>query len=156
MFTTMLRKCIGSCQYGGLVTLGGRDRVHCGRVRSWVPIVPGAALWKFAISGVRLGAVEHRGAMTAVSDSGTSFIVGPADIVEPLVAPLEATFMSNGGVWIVPCKSKFRLTFTISGRDYAVDERQLIVKEANLCVLALIAHERLDFWILGKRRVDFA
>lgn len=148
LFTTYLRKCDGSCSNGGLITFGGLDKEHCGRVEGWVAVNPNTVHWRFHTQGIQLGSYQSNEPMDAISDTGTSFIVGPQSVVNKLADAIGATEIS--GLYVLPCDKKFTLTLTIGGRKYPIPSNQLLLKEAGFCVLALSGSDDYSFLILGN------
>ncbi len=61
---------------GGVFTFGGMDTENCGQVIGWVPLIQ-ATWWEFAVEEVRVGgSIIGREKTLAVSDTGTSLIIG--------------------------------------------------------------------------------
>ncbi|KAI6204895.1 Aspartic protease [Aphelenchoides besseyi] len=142
IFTTWMRKCDGSCQRGGY------DPKHCGRVRRWVSVDKNQIHWSFNIDEVSAGNYRHREKMKVITDSGTSFIIGPNKLVEAMAKAINAEMVA--GAYIVSCNQDFQVTLTIGHQRFSIDASQMVLKENGLCILALSGSDDFDFWILGS------
>lgn len=148
LFTSYFRKCDGSCSNGGLITLGGLDTQHCGRIQGWVSVDPKAVHWRFRVEGLSVGAYQNNNPIDAITDTGTSFIIGPQKIVDKLANAVGAT--ETSGLYTLPCDKKFTITLKIGGKKYPISSNQLILKEVGFCILALSGSDDYDFIILGN------
>ena len=107
----------------------------------------------------RMQNTQHTIKSTAISDSGTSFLVGPESDVEALGAVMGATYDTDSGAWYTDCDSKSDLkdiditlkhsssssetyTFTLTYEDY-------IIYQDGTCIVAIMALSGADFWLLG-------
>ncbi|PAV79472.1 hypothetical protein WR25_19337 isoform G [Diploscapter pachys] len=75
----------GSYPNGGIFTYGGEDPENCGDVIKWQPLTR-AAYWQFKLDGIEVKNVHFRDNWEAISDTGSSFIGGPAIIIEKIAA----------------------------------------------------------------------
>ncbi|KAI6240649.1 Peptidase A1 domain-containing protein [Aphelenchoides fujianensis] len=154
IFTAWFRKCNGDCANGGLISLGSQDLRHCVPVRRshWVPVERGAVHWTFTMDGIAATGYQHAEKTQAITDTGTSFIVGPSAVVDALANAIGAT--AAGGGFFVPCTKNFALVLTIRGYRYPIAAEQLVLRDpglesSGLCVLAMSGSDDFDFWILG-------
>lgn len=74
IFTTYMRKCDASCENGGLITLGGFDAQHCGRVQGWAPVDPDTVHWRFRMQGIGAGNYQNNKPIDAITDTGPFYI----------------------------------------------------------------------------------
>lgn len=72
IFTTFMRKCDGSCDDGGLITLGGIDKIHCGKIQGWVPVDPHTVHWRFKMQSIGVGGYQSDEPIDAITDTGKS------------------------------------------------------------------------------------
>ncbi|CAD5234009.1 unnamed protein product [Bursaphelenchus xylophilus] len=169
IFTTYMKKCNGSCDDGGLITFGDEDKKHCGEVRGYVDVKKNASHWKFKMDGFQIGKLYKFKVQEAITDTGTSVIVVPEKLMEPIANAINAT--PYGETYMVPCSKKFQLGLKLGGKTYFIDSHQLLLNGGGggFCQLA-IAPGNFGFWILGdpfirqfcqvhnmeKRQVGFA
>ncbi|KAI6230331.1 Eukaryotic aspartyl protease [Aphelenchoides fujianensis] len=152
IFTAWFRKCNGDCANGGLISLGSQDLRHCVPVRRshWVPVERGAVHWTFTMDGIAATDYRHAEKTRAITDTGTSFIVGPSAVVDALA---KRDRRDGGGRRLLR-SVKFVLVLTIRGYRYPIAAEQLILRDpglesSGLCVLAMSGSDDFDFWILG-------
>ncbi|KAI6173025.1 Aspartic protease [Aphelenchoides besseyi] len=135
IFTTWMRKCDGSCQHGGLITFGGYDHKHCGRVRQWASVDKSQIHWSFNIDEVSAGNYRHHEKMKAITDTGTSFIIGPNKLVEAMAKAINAEMVA--GAYIVSCNQDFQIALKIGHQRFSIEASQMLLKDNGLCILAL-------------------
>lgn len=128
--------------------------------------------WDFKLDGVRIGGSELPSSSLAILDSGTSFLMGPADAVG-ILAKLENVIcidMSDPSAsYEVECDDPagfdaavldcnqpvFDLDFIADGTTYTLTRDDLVIevpaKDGGdpICVLRLLGTFELDGWILG-------
>ncbi|KAE9555297.1 hypothetical protein FO519_001456 [Halicephalobus sp. NKZ332] len=64
--------------------------------------------------------------LEAISDTGTSFIGGPQDVIDSLANAVGATYDYDYSAYLIDCKADFpSLTLTIGNETYHVDKKQL-------------------------------
>ncbi|KAI6221283.1 Eukaryotic aspartyl protease [Aphelenchoides fujianensis] len=150
VFTTYMKKCggSGSCEDGGVITLGAEDRKHCGPVKKWVPVDEGDHYWQFTVSSMKMGSGGWNEPFKAITDSGTSLIVAPVRVVQQLARAVGARLVD--GVYVVPCDANVALTLVIDGTALTIPSEQMLLRASgNDCYLALGGESDYDFWILG-------
>lgn len=55
--------------------MGGFDNVNCEEPIHWTPVVTGTSMWRFRVSGMKVGKFEKTGLeYFAITDTGTSYI----------------------------------------------------------------------------------
>jgi hypothetical protein len=81
VFTTYMKKCLGSCQDGGQITFGAQDRQHCGPVQGWVNVDPGTSYWQFTADYAQLGNARMTGRIKVITGWGLLFVYKPKVIV---------------------------------------------------------------------------
>ncbi|KAI6240585.1 Eukaryotic aspartyl protease [Aphelenchoides fujianensis] len=150
IFTTYMKKCggSGSCEDGGVITIGAEDRKHCGAVEKWVPVDRGVPYWQFTVSSMKMGGGRLNQPFKAITDSGTSLIVAPAQVVQQLARMVGAQRIQGG--FVVPCNANVALTLVINGKALTIPSAQMLLSGGggNYCQLALGEGDD-DLWILG-------
>lgn len=74
---------------------------------------------------------------SAISDTGTSFIVGPKAPLEKLAKAVDAKYDSINQIYKVDCNAKFQWSIWVGGVELAVDDRNLIWEyQPGVCYLA--------------------
>ncbi|CAI5447159.1 unnamed protein product [Caenorhabditis angaria] len=88
---------------GGYFTYGGLDDEHCGEVLTWIPLTK-ATYWQFHMNGIGVkSSSEHKSGWEVISDTGTSFIGGPANTIRAIAKAYGATYDSYDDTYTVPC-----------------------------------------------------
>jgi hypothetical protein len=139
---------------GGQVTYGGLDTQHCATQLDWITL-SAATYYQFTVDGVKFGGSKYAGG-SAISDTGTSLIVGPTSAVDEICKKLGGTYDSQNQIYTIGCNSTggADVTFTINGKDYAVGPKNYIVPTGNpgQCMLGFQGGNLGFFgpkWILG-------
>ncbi|KAH7704524.1 aspartic protease [Aphelenchoides avenae] len=132
----------------GVFTYGGLDTENCGPVIDYRDT--DYLWWKFDIEGVSVGNFSTSGKLQAVSDTGTTDLVGPPDQVEAILTELGVDPYTR----VIDCDATFEpLVFTIGGKQYAVDHNQLIIHrwdDPSVCIVPIGAYPFSDYdWLLG-------
>jgi hypothetical protein len=154
-FTVWLEELKGSPmgQKGGTFTFGEPDTTSCAATGDWVPL--SHDLWyEFNIDGVGSGGTFSRRA-SAISDTGTSFLIGPNDAISQIATALNAQLDPTQGLYQVPCdpsKTKGTIDVKINGKVYSTRSTNFIVSFDNdtTCYVAMAGADLGDpAWILG-------
>jgi hypothetical protein len=138
-------------QTGGGVTYGGMDTTHCGPLLAWVPL-SSATYYQFNLDGAAIGSGSPQSGGSAISDTGTSLIIGPTDAVDTLAKGAGGVFNQSVGLYTIDCKANGPdITFTIGGKAYAVKSKNYIVNiGGGVCVIGMEGQDLGDIdWILG-------
>uniref|UniRef100_A0A915CRJ7 Peptidase A1 domain-containing protein n=1 Tax=Ditylenchus dipsaci TaxID=166011 RepID=A0A915CRJ7_9BILA len=102
--------------FGGLFTYGGLDTVNCGNVTGYVNLTS-PTYYQFPMEGVSVGNYSTTNSKDAISDTGTSLIYGPTEIVDEIANRVGAEKVM--GYYVVKCTKKYDpVTFTIGGQQY--------------------------------------
>lgn len=67
---------------------------------------------------------------TAISDTGTSYIVGPADEIIALAKSIGAVWNNATGEWRIPCSERAPLpplNIKINGKTYSIEQHNYMV-----------------------------
>lgn len=153
-FTVWLEELKGSPQgaKGGTFTFGEPDTTNCAATGDWVPL--SHDLWyEFNIDGVGTGG-KFSGRASAISDTGTSFLIGPTDAISNIANALNVQ-MDGTGLYVIPCdpsKTTATIDVKINGKTYPISANNFIVSFDNdkTCYVAMQGADIGDpAWILG-------
>lgn len=109
-------------------------------------------LWyEFNVDSVGAGSYKS-GSASAISDTGTSFLIGPPRVISSIAEQLGGRSSSNG-LYSINCNNPPSKTIDvyINGKNYAIQSKNYIFKQAaNQCYLAMQgAVMGNPQWILG-------
>uniref|UniRef100_A0A1I7SJM8 Peptidase A1 domain-containing protein n=2 Tax=Bursaphelenchus xylophilus TaxID=6326 RepID=A0A1I7SJM8_BURXY len=121
----------------GLITYGGHDDEHCDSDIHWIPLAA-KSWWIFEGQGFSINGQKTDKTFKAITDSGTSFIVGHPTIIQPILDAVNAQYYPPAHIYLVPCSSNITVGFTINGKDYNVEAKNLLLPiKGDTCVLAV-------------------
>jgi len=151
---------------GGQITLGDYDTAHCSSTCDWVPLTS-ATYYEFNVQSVTVAKASDNqprsagrrsrsqiGGSAAISDTGTSLIVGPTTEITQICQELGGTSIS-GGVYSIPCAKKDTLpdvVFTIDNKQFSISAKNYVVPNgAGKCILGFQGMRAIagPKWILG-------
>lgn len=92
------------------------------------------------------------GGLRSYIDTGTSFMFGPAEVVEKLHSIIPGAKSADGTTYTVPCDSDGNLTVTFSGVDYTISSKDWVSpkNKAGKCTSNMYGHEVVKgAWLLG-------
>uniref|UniRef100_A0A914H2T2 Peptidase A1 domain-containing protein n=1 Tax=Globodera rostochiensis TaxID=31243 RepID=A0A914H2T2_GLORO len=144
---------------GGIFTWGGVDEENCGPILGWTPLTH-QTYYEFEIQGVAYGSkLKSNKTQKAISDTGTSLIIGSRSIVKSLVKSIGGMrWDEEDGLFLLPCDRNFEpVTFTINGKDYQMPKEMLVInagdpQRPNECIFAIVPYDSWGLgpaWILG-------
>jgi hypothetical protein len=144
-------------QDGGQMTLGDFDREHCSTTCNWVNLSK-ATYWQFTMSKVHIGTtIIASGNAEVISDTGTSFIVGPTAQVQKIVETLGFSGSSLSG-YTIPCSMVPTLppiVFTVNGTDYPVSSNNYVIQKNGYVTTCQLGMQGMNLtsngftWVLG-------
>ncbi|CAD5228765.1 unnamed protein product [Bursaphelenchus xylophilus] len=148
IFTTYLTKCAREkCENGGIITFGDEDREHCGEVADRVNIVKGTTHWEVPLQGMLVNGEFVEVKLNGVSDTGTSHLIVPTNVMNTIKQKLRPT-QAEGG-YLMSCNSKFTISVIINNLEYPIDSKNLLIPhDGNQCQLA-VAGGDFPFVLLG-------
>jgi hypothetical protein len=138
---------------GGVYTYGGLDSAHCSSDVTYVPL-SSATYFQFRMDAIGIGSYSSKQGWDVISDTGTSFIGGPQDVVDAMANAVGATYDDFYGTYFIDCNANVGQTqITIGGQQYAIDAKQVLVDAGNgQCEFAFFPFNSGGFgpsWILG-------
>jgi len=146
---------------GGYLTLGDYDSDHCSTQCDWVPL-SAATYYQIVLQGVAVGSgssakvifkdIGANADIQAISDTGTSYVIGPQAQIDSIAQQIGATTDPDLG-YVVDCNNLDLppIVFTINNKDYPVSAKNYVTYvDENTCVLALAGQGATSpQWILG-------
>jgi len=143
----------------GQITFGGFDNAHCNFSTLHYANMVRLGYWEFDITGVAVGNLSMPAQEIVITDTGTSFIIGPDDKVRRIAQALDAMVEYNptSGMYTIPCIAKpLPVNFMIAGKNLSVTHDQYIIDMdigGGLCMFAFLPMGPVDSsypkWILG-------
>ncbi|KAE9417838.1 hypothetical protein Angca_010219, partial [Angiostrongylus cantonensis] len=161
LFTVWMDKKVRSARkFGnaGLITFGAIDTSNCQSEINYVPLSK-EAYWQFPIEGFSIGSFSQNKSEQVVSDTGTSWIGAPTEIIEAVVNQTGANYDSMNKFYTISCstmKTQPDLSFTINFVKYSIPSKEYVLDIGigdGQCVLAFFeipsGSMTMD-WILGE------
>lgn len=115
----------------GELAVGGYDASRMQGEIAWTDVV-NPAYWLVAIDQISFGGVpvSTNGESAGIMDTGTSLIYGPEDQVSSMAEKLGGQFVSQVGLFLIPCDATIPdLEFTVGGKAVTISGDQLVVKD---------------------------
>ncbi|XP_037923712.1 lysosomal aspartic protease-like [Hermetia illucens] len=136
---------------GGEIIFGGSHQKYYTGSFTYVPVIkPEQGYWQFKMTGVQVDGYEFcsRGCDT-IADSGTSYIVGPADQIESIYEIIGYT----GYIDCSEIDSLKPISFKIGRRLFTLEAKDYVLNDGNNnCALGLDVFSSWEGgpeWILG-------
>merc|ERR1712190_642387 len=121
---------LGNNQPGELI-FGGVDAAHYTGDFAYLPL-KSQSYWEVALDGVKLNSDSASSCPTAIVDSGTSLLAGPKADVQAIATNLGAKSVL-GKEWSIDCSKKYSMTFTLGGKDYLLENEDLVISSGGQC-----------------------
>jgi len=109
--------------------------------------------WQISVDSINGNGQAINKDVSAVVDTGTSFILGDANMVGQFYGALNATDV-GGGFYTMPCNAMPNVSITIEGTSFAISADTFNLgtydSSGNSCIGAIAGTGSLgDTWILG-------
>uniref|UniRef100_A0A915CME3 Peptidase A1 domain-containing protein n=1 Tax=Ditylenchus dipsaci TaxID=166011 RepID=A0A915CME3_9BILA len=114
----------------GVFTYGGLDTVNCNTTAGVHYVKLSAATYfQFKMDGIYVnGHVLDSNQVDVISDTGTSFIAGPAAIVKKIADIVGAKYNSELQLYLLKCSAKYPpVEFMIDTKKYSIPYYQLTI-----------------------------
>ncbi|CAD5231131.1 unnamed protein product [Bursaphelenchus okinawaensis] len=147
VFTTFLKLCPGGCENGGVITFGGVDTDNCGEITDWAPVDDSKMHWRFNMGGYEAGNLRNERAAPAITDTGTSFILGPSADIAAIARQIGAVRQRNGD-YLISCAKDFKFKIKFGTQWYQIKSHFLKISLGRYCQLTMAAAD-IGFWVLG-------
>jgi hypothetical protein len=135
----------------GELTIGGIDTNHYTGSLTWIPITQ-KGYWQFkmgavTVNGKRVGSTSY----SAISDTGTSLIVGPSAVISGIAKKLGGKMDNDAGLYAVSCSANLPpVVFTIGTTKFSVPSSDYVIQQDGKCYLGFDSMDDSDIdWILG-------
>ncbi|KAK6759111.1 hypothetical protein RB195_016371 [Necator americanus] len=141
----------------GLITYGAIDTTNCQSQISYVPL-SAETYWQFPIQGFSIGSYSETKKDQVISDTGTSWIGAPNNVVSGVVKQTGAKYDFSNELYTVDCstmKTQPDLIFTINGVTYNIPSVEYVLDLGlgnGKCALTFFGMNSGGFgpaWILG-------
>ncbi|GMT10369.1 hypothetical protein PFISCL1PPCAC_1666, partial [Pristionchus fissidentatus] len=138
---------------GGIYTYGAVDTTNCGSVIAYEPLTT-ATYYQFKLKTAAIGSYTNSKGWQVISDTGTSLIAAPKDVVEKAAAAVGAVYNKAVGLYTLSCSAQIApFKLTIGSHTYEINSKNMVIPVTNtLCGLALDPFNGGGFgpsWILG-------
>lgn len=156
LFTVWIEKKGGNVNgvAGGLIVYGEEfvDNSNCGPIIKYVQLSQ-AAYWQFTLNAYSFDKDVSRNDQRwqVISDTGTSFIGIPKDVLYNLIHYTNAKVDRNYG-YVVRCDIKVTLNLELDGIKLEITQDYLVRKDGGICSLAVFEMNMSGEigWILGR------
>uniref|UniRef100_A0A914D4K4 Peptidase A1 domain-containing protein n=1 Tax=Acrobeloides nanus TaxID=290746 RepID=A0A914D4K4_9BILA len=140
----------------GLITYGAIDTQNCDSTVNYTPLTS-LTYWQFQFDEVSTGSYSYTGSQQALSDTGTSYIVGPTAQIQQIVAQIGATWSDYHDQYVIDCSKVNGLpdiVFTINGVKYNVPSKDYahnFHRSDNTCEITIKDNNygHGPAWVLG-------
>ena len=151
------RAADGSGGNKGQITFGGVDQSQIDGNLNQVENQSKDGYWAVQVDSVSLDSNQVSGSSAAVLDTGTSLIIAPKSAADKIHDAIPGAKSDGRGGYTLPCTTRKKLSFKISGTTYTMDSRDLLFapKDSNnlkgTCISAVSSGETMDGadWLLG-------
>ncbi|TKR87232.1 hypothetical protein L596_011666 [Steinernema carpocapsae] len=142
---------------GGLITYGALDSKNCDTKINFVSLTA-LTYWQFDMDSIRIGGFQSDltgDDQIAISDTGTSFIVGPLWAVEKIANEISASYDSVNDIYVLNSCNTHNLPdieLVIGGNTYLIPPFEYVINMGgHSCALGIQPHQngRKPAWILG-------
>ncbi|CAD6193370.1 unnamed protein product [Caenorhabditis auriculariae] len=138
---------------GGVFTYGAVDTTNCGPLIAYQKL-SSATYFQFKASHFTLGSYQNTKSYEVISDTGTSFLGGPENVISGLAKAAGAKWHASEEVYYIPCNANpGPLNITIGSNLYSIQPVNYIVDTGNnQCLFGAFPFDFGGFgpsWILG-------
>jgi len=144
-------------EHGASLELGGYDE---SRSMWWAELVS-ETYFEIGLAGIQVDGTNLASVGSAISDTGTSYLVGPEADVAAIGEAIGAEYSEMYGIYYVECEDMsgledIEIVLQASERDsegqvftFSAEEYVFEYEEYDLCVVGMAGMNGIDFWILG-------
>jgi len=154
LFTVYLHRTAEENTPGGLITIGGIDTVNCDSSIIYQPL-SSATYFQFRMDSITLGSFTSSAGWEVISDTGTSWIGGPQNIIDRLASVAGATCDDQNNVFRINCNTNpGDFIFRIGANQFNIQPTNYIDNGGgdNNCYFTFFGFDSGGFgpsWILG-------
>jgi hypothetical protein len=138
----------------GMYTYGGMDTTNCGPLMEWVTL-SSSTYFQFPMQSIGMGSYNSGARQDVISDTGTSFLGGPNNIVSRLAAQVNATYNAAEETYYMSCEKNGlpTLDLMIGANTYRINPNNYVIDSGGpRCYFAVFPFSFGGFgpaWILG-------
>uniref|UniRef100_A0A0N5A659 Peptidase A1 domain-containing protein n=1 Tax=Parastrongyloides trichosuri TaxID=131310 RepID=A0A0N5A659_PARTI len=139
----------------GMITFGGLDSDHCNSYVDYHPLSSNL-YWQFNMQGIYIsnGANFQFNFWEALSDTSTSYIGGPAFVVNIIAQFANANYSAEYEAFMIDCNAYIPDIYLFSStKVFSIPKKLLVDRyDENICALAMFGIENNGYapqWILG-------
>nr|ACS32298.1 aspartyl protease-like protein [Steinernema feltiae] len=157
LFTVWMDRHVKQTQggNGGLITYGAIDTKNCDATVNYVPL-SATTYWQFVMDGCEIGTYKRARREQVISDTGTSYIIGPTDVVENIAQVIGAQLDWENDMYTVNCNAQLPpLVLKIGGQTYSIPSVEYVLDLSlggGKCGIAIQGQDAGGYgpaWILG-------
>ncbi|KAI6214436.1 Eukaryotic aspartyl protease [Aphelenchoides besseyi] len=155
LFTVYLQhKGYEDINNGGQITLGAIESELCDKsTLFWIPLTS-ATYWQFHLTSMTFnGAVIPFDGADSISDTGTSYLVIPSTVFQPIYEQIsQMKPQRSPSLLSLDCNTKLTLDLMINGKQFRLTEKHLLIQESKGstdCWVTIDEGENESLWILG-------
>ncbi|KAI6242155.1 CRE-ASP-1 protein [Aphelenchoides fujianensis] len=144
-------------QPGGQITYGAIDNTNCDTSNIVYTPITRELYWQFNVDSFSVGTYTNPATVSAISDTGTSFIFAAYDDLNAIVDASNADYDFSYGLYTVDCdaaKSLPDLVFTVNGQKLSIPASEHVIDlelGGGTCALGIDENYDDDVfaWLLG-------
>lgn len=123
----------------GHILWGAVDQQNCAKEVDYVPVAQ-KRYWEFRTEATLVNGQRAEGASLAITDTGTSLLGVPKNILQQAARAFGAKFEPMYGLYSVPCSNNnLKFGVRINGKDYNIEAHNLKLQiRPGLCFLAMM------------------
>ncbi|KAF8354535.1 hypothetical protein PRIPAC_96158 [Pristionchus pacificus] len=143
---------------GGVYTYGAVDTENCAsQYTAYLPL-SSATYYQYRLDAAYIGTYRNQKGWQAITDTGSSLIGVPPDMLEYVARSVFATFDPTSGLYIVPCDSTIpALELVLGGKEYDVKSDNLKFYASPSFVLGdPFIRQYCQIFDIGNKRIGFA
>ncbi|TKR87244.1 hypothetical protein L596_011674 [Steinernema carpocapsae] len=140
---------------GGLITYGAVDTQNCDSQVNYVPLTS-LTYWQFAQDGIQVGSYKYNRQDQVISDTGTSYLYMPTEVMESVANELGAQLDWDSDSYTVDCNGKYPdVNLIIGGHKHTIPSVEYVLDLGlgnGKCTLAMAGQDTGGYgpsWILG-------
>eukprot|EP01084_Bolivina_argentea_P038164 70580_1 len=138
------------------LTLGGYDT---SKNMLWFNLIS-ESYFEIGLSSISVNGQAYNTVTSAISDTGTSFLIGPQSDVTNIGNAIGASYNSEANYWYVDCNEKSSLKdiditirtspYSTLAYTYHLSPDDYIVPWDGICQIGISVMQGSDFWLLGN------
>ncbi|GMR57383.1 hypothetical protein PMAYCL1PPCAC_27578, partial [Pristionchus mayeri] len=142
---------------GGIFTYGAIDTTNCGPIIAYQPL-SSATYFQFKLTSVSIGTYSNSEGWEVISDTGTSLLFAPQDIIENIADAVGGKFNEIFGLYVLPCDAIIPdLKLVIGSQTYSLTSKNMIIPSGPSWILGdPFIRQYCNIYDVGNKRMGFA